>query len=344
MANVILALDSGAHSVYKFKFAPSQQKGRRARDFRTYDFYKSPEFTQYMDDYIEYVHLNRRRLEFYVSLDIIFNAKLSWQTCQYIESNGLIPVPVFHYGEDVKYLHRYMDKYEYIGIGGIGQDISLRRFLDFGDRVFGEICDKHGKPRWKVHGFAMTSVQLMKRYPWYSTDSSTWTSLSRNGWVRFPKLSVNYGDYRWLEKPRGYRFTDRSNHSPAYYRNMPDLYLTHMDKYLQEMFGYRLCNMVDDYFARDVANAGHHLHLTHALKRYYGERFGYEEGANLYLAGKASCGMQTDRQMRRLFVKATKKLPKNFDIRYLGTFFYKKDINLMYRCLKPIERRRLNGI
>ena len=37
------------------------------------------------------------------------------------------------------------------------------------------------KPKLKVHGFAVTGYDTMKRYPWYSVDSSSYQSLKRFG-------------------------------------------------------------------------------------------------------------------------------------------------------------------
>lgn len=98
-----------------------------------------------------------------------------------MESLGVRPLPCFHYGEDERYLEYYMQNYSYITIGGM-VPISTPQLFHWLDRIFGDyICDGAGRPRIKVHGFGLTSAQLMERYPWYSVDSSSWVQIGAHG-------------------------------------------------------------------------------------------------------------------------------------------------------------------
>ena len=106
---------------------------------------------------------------------------------EYIESYGLNPLPVFHNGEDISWFKRMIEKYEYIGISGLGQDITKTKFKHFGDACFKLICDSNGTPRNKIHGFAMGTPEILAQYPWYSADQSTWTYMSRVGTLLVPR-------------------------------------------------------------------------------------------------------------------------------------------------------------
>ena len=331
-----LALDSGAHSLYKFKFAPQQKKGKGATELRDYDFVESAEFTEYLDGYTKFCHERKDEMEFFVSLDIIFNGKLSYQTYQDLKKNGLDPLPVFHFGEDIKYFKRYMDDTDYIGMGGIGQDISMVKFMDFGRDIFRFISDKHGTPRWKMHGFALTSIQLMKLFPFYSVDSSTWGALSRNGWLRVPRTDED-GNYRWLDKPVGFRTTERSRHSNKHIDGVPPIIHNHIEYYLKTMFKTSIRETKETYMGRDIANLGYYFQTAVALQRYYEKYFGYGEGANFYLAGQPS-GAMNRQTMRTLFHYAGTALPKDFEYNYLGTFYYPNYLKKVEESLHPLKR------
>ncbi len=339
MKNLRVALDSGAFSLYNTKFAHSKKGMESDKHLADYDYVKSKEFKAYLEGYIAFVHEHKDKLDFYITLDIIYNAKASLKVLKYIESCGLTPIPVFHHGEDFKYLKRYLDNYEYIGVGGLGQRTSVQKYIDFGDQIFKMVCDKHGQPTCKIHGFAMTSVQLMKRYPWYSSDSSTWTALSRNGWARFPRIHRD-GTYDWLRKPISWRFTERSRHTPVHIDKQSELAKQFMAKYLAEMFGFTLDDMREGYFGRDVTNAGHTLLLGKALKEYYAQRWGYSEGANLYLAGHPGCGMSVA-VIKREFTWARRPLGNDAEVCYLSSHFYNKETEIILKAMQRSKRRRL---
>ena len=85
-----------------------------------------------------------------------------------MERQGCSPIPCFHYGEDKKYLEYYINKgYNLISLGGmVGKPTKLLRgWLD-------NIFQKY--PNQKFHGFGLTRIKLIERYPWYSVDSSSW--------------------------------------------------------------------------------------------------------------------------------------------------------------------------
>jgi hypothetical protein len=114
-------------------------------------------------------------------LDGIGNPLKTWQNQLYMEQQGAKPLPCFHFGEDPRYLDWYIQRYDYITIGGlVGKSIKdARTWLD---RMWdNHMLDGSGRARLKVHAFGMTSPELMARYPWFSADSSSWIQAAAFG-------------------------------------------------------------------------------------------------------------------------------------------------------------------
>lgn len=104
-----------------------------------------------------------------------------------MEYLGVRPLPCFHKGDDERWLMQYLeDGYEYITLGGmVGSSVEqLKTWLN---RMWDRYLAPGGNPRVKVHGFGMTSVELMEIYPWYSIDSSSWIQSAAFGNIVLPR-------------------------------------------------------------------------------------------------------------------------------------------------------------
>jgi hypothetical protein len=139
-----------------------------------------------INKYIEFLKRYEHKLEAYANLDVIGDAEGTWKNHQLLKKAGLNPIPVFHMGEDYKWLEHYIDSgEEYIALGGLViKDKCLTPYLDHLWSKY--LTDKDGWPRVRVHGFGLTNFKLMWRYPWYSVDSTSWIMTSRNGHVFVP--------------------------------------------------------------------------------------------------------------------------------------------------------------
>jgi hypothetical protein len=114
-------------------------------------------------------------------LDGIGDPLLTYQNQLAMEKLGVRPLPCFHYGEDERYLEWYVSHYQYITIGGM-VPISTPQLFYWLDRIWERyLCDGAGRPKVRVHGFGLSQIDLMKRYPWYSVDSSSWVQVARVG-------------------------------------------------------------------------------------------------------------------------------------------------------------------
>jgi hypothetical protein len=142
--------------------------------------------------YCDYIHTNSDIIEVASVLDHISDdtkekaAENTWRNQEEMERRGVFPLPCFHYGEPIEVLKYYVSKYKYITLGGM-VPISTPQLKLWLDRIWADVlANEDGTPKVKVHGFGLTSLPLMMRYPWYSVDSSTWVMWSSNGMILLP--------------------------------------------------------------------------------------------------------------------------------------------------------------
>lgn len=160
-----------------------------------------------LDDYIKFLHENKDKLDVYCCLDVLHNVEATWKNFEKMEKAGLHPLPVYHIGEDIKYLHRCLE-YDYFCLGGMALKSAPELRIPFLDKTFSIICDKDGMPKSKVHGLGMTSFKLMRRYPFYSVDSTSWVLTAGMGSIFMPNKNKD-GGYDFSERPHILCFSDR---------------------------------------------------------------------------------------------------------------------------------------
>jgi hypothetical protein len=214
--NISLFLDCGAPSLYNKLSRIRKEKGvmgshmkdRKRDDF---SYIETEEYLQYRDSYIEFVKKNKGVLDVYSNLDVINNPKATWENQRYLEGKGIKPIPVFHLGSDPSWLVKYIEaKYDYIAIGGMvpnAPSVLIPLLDDFWSKY---LTDEKGMPVVKIHGFAMTSLPLMFRYPWYSVDSTSWVMTSRFGSVYVPR----FRNGKWIYDENSWKIS-LSSRSPS---------------------------------------------------------------------------------------------------------------------------------
>ena len=124
------------------------------------------------------LYLKSLNIKNYAALDVIGNPEKSYNNSFIMKQQGLIPIPAFHIGEELKYLIQIIKEYDYIALGGMVMAGNIENWLD---GVFKIILEK--KPSLKVHGFGLTDQILVEKYPWYSIDSSSFDRAQRFGIV-----------------------------------------------------------------------------------------------------------------------------------------------------------------
>lgn len=120
----------------------------------------------------------------FMNLDVIGDQDASWINQLILEKMGINPIPIVTYGADLKHLHRAINNYDYIALGGLvpysNQKQKLQVWLD---KCFKLIVAKfkHTGVMPKVHLLGITTDWVLKRYPCYSSDSSSWVTCLRFG-------------------------------------------------------------------------------------------------------------------------------------------------------------------
>lgn len=203
-------LDSGSFSLWTRALEWSQETGEKETDF-----YNTEEFWNYIDGYAEFIKRNKAGIDVFANVDVIpsktsrgedhhteLAAELTYRNQLYLEDkHGLQPIPIVHYKTSLRWLDKYLRRgYQTIGLGGLVGSSTLPLCLFWLDRCFDIICDTKGRlPSCRVHGFGVTSLKMLTRYPWYSVDSTTWTKLGAYGDVLFPRKRA--GAFRFDIEP-----------------------------------------------------------------------------------------------------------------------------------------------
>ncbi len=142
-----------------------------------------------IQEYIKFIKEHRESITVYSNLDVIGDAEASLRNQEIMEDAGLSPIPCFHRGEDWKYLEHYVEEYNYIALGGVAQGKDKGQLISWFNECWDIICDQPDRmPRTKVHGFAVTALDHMFRYPWFSVDSTSWVLTGRFGSIFVPSF------------------------------------------------------------------------------------------------------------------------------------------------------------
>jgi hypothetical protein len=146
-----------------------------------------------LDEYISYVKKNEKYLEVYFNLDVLGNGSKSYINWVYMRTAGLNPVPVFHITNDLRdlrFLERYIAQTDYVAIGAIA-NMSTSKRMESLDRVWKDhLTDKDGMPKLKVHGFGLTSIRVMRTFPWYCMTEENHQVLTKKGWKYLYGLKI----------------------------------------------------------------------------------------------------------------------------------------------------------
>jgi hypothetical protein len=216
-------LDSGAHTFFSFhgeslyhrKHIGTQASGE-VRDKDKDKAYIDPE--QYMLQYIEFLKAYGHYFKAYAELDIDTVVGLprveEWR--EMMLDAGLMPMPVIHESYELHYCKlagklwthkdgreirerewkKLLARFPYVGVQGGLKDSTYNAFLRESDAA-----------GVKVHGFAMTSKKVFRRFPFYSVDSTSWLAGQQYGVT----YAVQGANLRTFDKKNKHR---RRNYRP----------------------------------------------------------------------------------------------------------------------------------
>lgn len=179
-------LDSGAFSVWNLNAAPIDLK-----------------------QYIAFIKAYEKHLFSYVTLDVLppgkesartreaneEGARLSDINHQTMKDAGLTPIPVFHQGETFKWLENMLKNGEPVIGVSTRKDLPPDSSKAWLDDVWSVLADGKGRPLVKTHGFGITAIPLLLRYPWWTVDSTTWAMVGGLGCIYVPQEKHGAPDY-----------------------------------------------------------------------------------------------------------------------------------------------------
>lgn len=224
-----------------------------------------------INDYADWVFENKAIN--YVNLDALGNAEETLRNQKKLEEIGLNPIPVFHQSEDFKYLDYYLDNYGYLCISG-SVDSRQQVVSKWMDKCFDKIYCKNITP--KIHGLGIASQHLIKRFPFYSVDSSSWKSGVRFGVIKIfnPDTGIivgtNITDRLFFENEFELFKKHYLINSIEFYNNIMEDHIGHSD--ILTMIGAKshilLCEYYNNIFGRVFD--GTHMYLADARPSSYG--------------------------------------------------------------------------
>lgn len=170
-----------------------------------------------LDDYIKHCLKYQDVAEVIASLDVIPGTRdcpastaeieqaavLGWKNYKRMLAAGIKKeklLHTFHRGEDWKWLKRFVEEgVAYIGIAP-GIMWTTQQKIQWLDKCMEYLTDESGMPVVKFHGFGVTAIPLLLRYPWCSVDSTTWQKHASYGAINIPR-HVPGGEYQLTAPP-----------------------------------------------------------------------------------------------------------------------------------------------
>lgn len=156
-------------------------------------FSKGAEIT--IDEFAKWGHQWKDNLAWIASLDVIGDPKATYRNYVSLREKGLDVIPTVHYGADPETLDVYAkDGVDFVGLGGmVGRKSERDKLLRWTLNMFRYA--KKNYPEMRFHGWGVTHSDLINNLPWYSVDSSGFSSAYRFATLRLfnPRLGKSVG-------------------------------------------------------------------------------------------------------------------------------------------------------
>lgn len=221
----------------EYKRAHPEYTGKIMVDSGAFSFYqqakkKGVELTQaekdkFVDEYIDFLNEWGDDLFCFVAVDTVPNpddvdqsfADLTWENYLYMWPK-LKPsirhklIPVFHYGEDWKHLHRFLEHVNPDGthIDYIGLAISLEGTkkvrISWGQECM-RIIANSSNPNVKTHAFGVGVKSVLDHIDVYSTDATSWVKRAAYGMISINDKTIYISDIQ-KQKLKGSHYTEKS--------------------------------------------------------------------------------------------------------------------------------------
>ena len=214
-----------------------------------------------VDEYVEYLNTIDEYVDLYVQVDKVPGSakegrvlqdfedapKRDWENYLYMREKVKSPeklMPVFHIGEDYKWLSNMLEwkgpngeRVGYIGIAPRQEDPWSHK-IKFIDRCF-DVIKKSSNPNVKTHALGMTKLSVLESYPFTSADSTSWIRTAAMGSIMTPIGTV--------------AISSKAPPTSKHYLALPKEGRKVIDEYVGK-FGLTPEILMEDYNARAVLN------------------------------------------------------------------------------------------
>jgi len=228
------------------------------------DISKLPDEKTFIKLYVDHVKQHRKEWDkvdsgmdsMYFTIDLERNAEDIFRRHYEIVKMGINPVPVFHGDSSLDILRRYADKgCTLIGLASWRTiRTQQKQFRAYFDGCF-DLGEKLGI---RFHGLAMTASWLMLTYPWYSTDSSSWSRVA------------GYGSIMWFDEHKqrmsAFHISDRHSEGKSTAAKMNPIIMGRVKEWVEHE-GFDFKELQTDFVQRHIWNGKQMLKLVDAADK-----------------------------------------------------------------------------
>jgi hypothetical protein len=128
---------------------------------------------KYIIDYGSFIKKHNIKLFFELDIDNIVGLKEVERLRTKLEKiTQKQCIPVWHKSRKLEYWYKMVREYDYVAIGGIvTKEIKRKEHY-----IFSKLLKIAEENNCKVHGLGYTNLKGLKKYPFFSVDSTSWIS------------------------------------------------------------------------------------------------------------------------------------------------------------------------
>ena len=159
------------------------------------------DWDEYVEKYANFINKYDIKYFFELDIDVIVGIKEVERLRNKLEKlTQKKCIPVWHKSRGLEYWEKMCKEYNYVAIGGI----VIKEITQTDYKYFKPLLKIARENNCKVHGLGFTATSLLKKYPFFSIDSTSWLKASRFG-------RIDYFDGKKMKtypKPKNTRTVD----------------------------------------------------------------------------------------------------------------------------------------
>ena len=138
------------------------------------------DFDKYLTDYIDFINKNDIKYFFELDVDVIVGYEKVKEMRRRLENEtNKKCIPVWHRSRGLEEWNKLTKEYNYIAIGGF----AIKSIKKTEYKYIPKLLEIAKKNNCKVHGLGFTCTKELKKYHFYSVDSTNWLSGGRFGQI-----------------------------------------------------------------------------------------------------------------------------------------------------------------